>query len=264
MRIKKILKESGRGAVAIGAFLSAIIVLYIIDVFDYGLGFLLLFLRFLCLVGIVYALFCVLVYRGKAVRLAKTGKIVIIAGCVLFLSSFIAVVTLIVVKGRRGDVEGINYIVVAGAGLDGTEPSPALKSRLDEAFRLLEANPDAACVLTGGQNTNEIIPEALAMKNYLVDKGISPDRLIMEDKSSSTAQNMANAAALLDGLDGAGPHEIVVVTSDYHMFRSMLLAEKYGMKPVASPVRTGLWQAHYYLREYFSLLLYFVGYSGGR
>lgn len=114
-------------------------------------------------------------------------------------------------------------IIVLGALVEGETPSPTLRYRLETAYQYLVAFPEVKAVVSGGQGNREDISEAEAMKRYLVSKGIAPERLVLEDASTDTYENLRNSFALL-GNDKK--LKICVVTSDFHMFRAKLLAWK--------------------------------------
>ena len=97
-------------------------------------------------------------------------------------------------------------VIVLGAGVNGTEPSLSLRTRLDTALDYLEAHPDIPAVLTGGTGYGEEISEAQCMYDYLTERGVEPDRLILEDQAANTAENFALSKPLLyeAGVDVAG------------------------------------------------------------
>lgn len=119
-------------------------------------------------------------------------------------------------------------VVVLGAGLRGEEVTPSLRSRLDVAVEYSVANPDAVVVVAGGQGPGETITEALAMERYLVAHGVPADRILREDRSTSTHENFVLAKGLLDARLGAD-HATAFVTSDYHVFRAGEIAEAVGI-----------------------------------
>lgn len=84
----------------------------------------------------------------------------------------------------------LDYIVVLGAQLKTTGPSRVLQYRLDTAYEYLTAHPDTKVIVSGGQGSNEPASEAQGMCDYLVKRGIEPDRIILEDKSVNTEQNI--------------------------------------------------------------------------
>ena len=126
--------------------------------------------------------------------------------------------------------DGLDCIVVLGAQVhEDRRPGNALQFRLDEACSYLLRNPQTRCVVCGGQGPNEPCTEADAMAEYLVAHGIAEERILREDRSTDTAQNVRFAAELLRA-EGKDPAELAVAicTNDFHVYRSVLLAKKQG------------------------------------
>src|SRR5699024_38799 len=149
-------------------------------------------------------------------------------------------------------------VIVLGAGVNGTEPSLSLRTRLDAALDYLETCPDIPAVLTGGTGYGEEISEAACMYDYLTERGVEPDRLILEDQASNTAENFARSRPLLEeaGVDPAAD-TVAVVTNDFHMARSELIAARQGYGDVAgipAPLPWAHLTVNYYLREAFALV----------
>ncbi|MFI2365152.1 YdcF family protein [Promicromonospora sp. NPDC019610] len=119
-------------------------------------------------------------------------------------------------------------VIVLGAGLKGEEVTPSLRSRLDVAVGYSVANPEAVVVVAGGQGPGESISEALAMERYLVAHGVRADRILREDRSTSTHENFVLAKRLLDERFEAGC-TTAFITSDYHVFRASGIAERAGI-----------------------------------
>ena len=124
-----------------------------------------------------------------------------------------------------------DYIVVHGAGLSGTKPTPLLAARLDKAVELWEADGRRAVIIaSGGQGADEAVSEAEAMRTYLVEeRGVPADAIIEEDRSTTTMENLRNSKAIMDARSGAGAYRAAVVTSDYHVFRTAEYAHKIGL-----------------------------------
>lgn len=116
-----------------------------------------------------------------------------------------------------------DYIIVLGAGLNGNEPSLVLAKRLDKAVEYLNNNNNAIAVVSGGQGKGETVSEALAMENYLIEHGISDERIIREEDSSNTYENFEYSKL------AAGEGRVVFVTSDFHVIRSMQMAKINGI-----------------------------------
>lgn len=144
---------------------------------------------------------------------------------------------------------GLDYLVVLGAGLDSDgSPSETLRYRLDAALAYLDApgNEGTCCVVTGGQGGDEPRTEASSMAAYLRERGISEDRIVLEERATSTVENLAYSRELLPADARVG-----VVTSDFHLFRALRIAERQGFADAAGiPARVNpLYQPHNVLRE---------------
>ena len=118
--------------------------------------------------------------------------------------------------------------------MKGTRPSRILQERLDAADAYLSTHPDASCVLSGGQGADEEISEASCMYAYLREKGIEENRLILEDRSVSTAENMAFSRQIFEAR-GMG-EKAVIITSEFHEYRARMLAEACGFTTYADSV----------------------------
>ena len=101
-----------------------------------------------------------------------------------------AVTGAILVRSWGGQIKACDYVVVLGAGVNGTVPSLSLRERLNAAYDYLVAYPEAVCVVSGGQGNGEDITEALCMFNDLTGRGIAPERVWMEDRATNTEENI--------------------------------------------------------------------------
>lgn len=144
-----------------------------------------------------------------------------------------ALLNLIHIRKRRN----ADYIVVLGAGIMGKRVTPLLAARLDKGMALLEKNPDAKLILSGGQGPGEEIAESEAMAAYVKEKGVDEDRILMEKYSTSTEENLRFSRELMEKREGKPP-EIIVVTTAYHVFRALVLAKKEGIKCVGYGAKT--------------------------
>ena len=122
---------------------------------------------------------------------------------------------------------GLDYIIVLGAQVRKDGPSPVLKYRLDKAVEYLNENPDTVCIVSGGQGSNEPWTEAEGMAQYLQEKGIDTARILTEDQSQTTEQNITNSKMLMK--EGAS---VGIVTNNFHVFRALQIAKKYGLSDV--------------------------------
>lgn len=150
-------------------------------------------------------------------------KVLTAAGCLFFLVT----VSIIIVGGARSaDTFDEDCVIVLGCGIRGEELLPTLKSRLDKCIAYLARNPDVPVVVSGGQGHNESISEGEAMRRYLVANGIDNTRVIVEDKARDTRQNFQYSKQLLDSRFDGMEYSAACITSDYHIYRSRLIAQR--------------------------------------
>lgn len=149
------------------------------------------------------------------------------------------------------ETDKADVYIVFGCKTYGYTPSYALEKRLEKAYELLSNDPDAIAVLSGGQGDDETVSEAEAMRAYLVNKGIDENRLIIEDRSTSTISNIRNSMEILKqkGLDDK---KISAVSNDFHMKRILKQATESGYDFSASPAKmpVGFRQLQNLTREY--------------
>jgi len=120
---------------------------------------------------------------------------------------------------------GLDYVAVLGAQVFEWGPGRTLANRLDVACAYLLDNPQSRCITCGAQGSNEPMTEAQAGADYLAACGIARDRILLEDRSRSTAENARNAAAMTD----AAHDSVGIVTSNFHVSRSLGIARKAGI-----------------------------------
>ncbi len=157
----------------------------------------------------------------------------------------------------RTPPEGANVIVLGAQIYSAERMGVSLTGRVDKAAEYLLENPDAQCIVTGGQGGNEPCPESLTQKNALMRRGIDAGRIYMEDKSHNTRENMAYAMEIAqeEGLRT----EVAVVTQSFHMFRALQLAENAGFTAYSLVAETDpLLFPEYYGRELLSLTKWIV------
>ena len=153
-----------------------------------------------------------------------------------------------------------DYIIVLGAGVNGSKPSLSLQERIQAAYAYLTAHPNAIAVLSGGQGSGEDITEAACMYGELTAMGIDGSRLLLEEKSSSTMENLTFTMELLQAQSGSRPARVGIVSSEYHLFRAGLFAKALGVESVGIPAKT-TWvslRLNYYLREVAAVWKYLV------
>lgn len=147
-------------------------------------------------------------------------------------------------------------LVVLGCQVKNGRPSNMLKRRLDAAYEYLSEHDSVNVVVSGGQGADEIISEAQCMKEYLVEKGIDPVRIYMEDRSANTEENLKFSIELINerGLND----NITVVTDGFHQLRAELIAERSGIDVhnISASTRWYLLPS-YWVREWFGNLYYY-------
>ena len=130
-----------------------------------------------------------------------------------------------------------------------------LKHRLNTAIDYLEKNPETICIVSGGQGYNEPCTEAQAMADYMEAAGIEKDRLILEDESKTTEQNIKYSKKYMK--DGAS---VGIITNDFHMFRAMQITKGEGLKS-AKAIAAGsnpLYLPNNMFREYLAEWKYLI------
>lgn len=183
-------------------------------------------------------------------------KWTLIVGYCVFAISFAIVAGSIYGHTTKSPPADADVVIVLGAGLRGDVPSKTLAARLDCAYDYLAQNPNTRVIVTGGMGSGETVTEASAMKKYLVNKGIAPGRVLLEDQSTSTQENLQNAKAIMDEEMG-GASSIIVVSSDYHLYRASLVAKQMGMDVSTMGNKSIAWLVpNFYLREYVAVMGY--------
>ncbi len=134
-----------------------------------------------------------------------------------------------------GQTENVNYnedaVIVLGAGIRGDRVTVPLAYRLNTAIEYHKKNPDAVIVVTGGQGLQETVTEACAMEKYLLRKGVNPDKIIKEEKATSTSENMRFSKVILDEYF-ENEYSVVVVTNNFHTYRGVEIAKMEGFENV--------------------------------
>lgn len=180
-----------------------------------------------------------------------------IAGFLVVVSMF----SFLLISGHMIKPKGDEQVaIVLGAGLAGDRPNSVLAKRLDKCAEYAMKHPDMIIITSGGQGADEIVPEALAMKNYLVEKGVSRERIFMEDKSTTTEENLRFSLEIMKNKGFDESTGVVVVTNDFHCFRSEKYAIAEGYEsvrtlPAATPI--GIWLPNY-IREIMAVGKYII------
>ncbi len=148
--------------------------------------------------------------------------------------------------------QGADWIIVLGAQVRGTYITNSLKRRLDAALSYLENSPHTKVIVSGGQGPGEDISEAAAMSGYLVKCGVPSERVFLEDRSTSTRENLRFSRKYAD----AEKDRVGIVTNDFHIYRSSLTARQEGYKNIIMiPAGSNpIFQINYLVREFFAVV----------
>ncbi len=191
--------------------------------------------------------------------LRKTIHKIIRTLIIVFIISFLLIEGLIIINGNISDVDDVDYMIVLGARLYGVVPSPALHERLKAAEEYLKKDMDLKVIVSGGQGPDEYISEAVAMERYLINSGIDKNRIIIEDKSTSTFENIRNSLNIINEIDNIESPKVLLVSNSFHIFRSKVLADRLGANAYGLPAQVPpsiLIQQ--YVREYFAVIKSFL------
>lgn len=237
-----------------------------------------------------FTLACVAFFGYKV--LPKWLKGVLCAGMSFFLATYIAflsysIATAASSKARLDALPEDEQltVMVFGCYVRGEEPGRTLTTRLDAALSLLKRYPNADCIVSGGQGSNEAISEAEAMRRYLVSRGIAEERITLEDRSTNTSENLEYTFAILTGSESDGSaastsgspassnstdsaqsvdtdgRRLVGVSSEYHLPRIRMLSRALGREIETYPA----YDANigntliYTLREYMGVAKLWLG-----
>ena len=184
------------------------------------------FLIWFC-IAIIFSGFAAISYFHLWSKLHKIVKILLISFIIFSLICFLIIQALIFSRFSDQGMDKLNYLIVLGAQVYEDKPSVVLKFRLDKAIEYLMDNPETKCIVSGGQGENESKPEAEVMAQYLIENGISTNRIIQENQSMTTEENLKNSIKLMEEQASVG-----IVTNNFHLFRALQLAKRLNIKNV--------------------------------
>lgn len=229
---------------------------FIILFLSIGVTFGLLFLA-----GILQTALLVICFHIAFKHTGKPNYIVanrIIGGFfLLFLISFVMIEGVLLKTAHQSHQisdENPDAVIILGAGLKGSELSNTLKERLEKGRWFLEGHGDVPVVVSGGQGPGEHIAEAEAMGDYLIANGIQKDRIFYDKTSTTTYENIRNSTVILNE-QGLQNKKIVIITSDYHIYRARKIGEEQGLNCIGLGSESPFFiTANYMIREYFAVV----------
>ncbi len=190
-------------------------------------------------------------------RIFKIGKAVI---AILLAACFVlgAIISLFMIKyaffneppentGDKGTV------VILGCKINGENPSRTLQGRLETGYEYLLENESAVVIVSGGQGWDEPVSEAYVMKKYLVQKGISEDRIYMEDNSINTDENIKFSGRIIK--ENNLPEKMYIITDTFHSCRAYMFAKQNGYEAnnISADIYLPLF-AEYWVRDILGII----------
>lgn len=166
----------------------------------------------------------------RAIRSKRRGRVLLAIAGTAAAAVFVLLAVLMVLVGtkmRDRPSKPCRTVLVLGCMVQGERPSVQLRYRIEAAADYLNANPEAVAILSGGQGRGERITEAECMFRELTARGIDPGRLYLEDRSSTTRENLVFSSDLIRRENLAGP--VVIVSNDFHIYRALRMAEDLGL-----------------------------------
>ena len=178
------------------------------------------------LIGLIFFLPSMFLSRTKKLLAFPLFKLVAVLIALGGLITAVTVAFLFVYGTADNTTYNEDYLIVLGCGLRGESPTEPLRARLDTALEYLDRNNTCRVIVSGGQGNGETITEAEAMRRYLTERGIDNERIIVEDRSTSTSENFkfSNKAAG----NALASSQTVFVTNDFHIYRAYNLARLQG------------------------------------
>ena len=213
---------------------------------------------FFGLAGIIAVFLLLRLLGTKAKRTSKVLRLLF--SIVIGLGFLAAAVTAFQISAASEGTaqEPCDYLIVLGCAVNDTKPSVMLGYRINAAFDYLKKHPETQCIVSGGLGKGDSITEAQCMFDQLTARGIDPERIWLEEEATSTVETITNVKAMLQQRTGGIPENVGVLSSEFHLYRSQMIAEDLGVevKTVAAETeRTGLLY-NYMIREILAVWKY--------
>jgi uncharacterized SAM-binding protein YcdF (DUF218 family) len=233
-------------------FIGIINLLYFIAITAF-IGYLNIYNLIWIFIGLLFIFFYKMKGKisGLYKKIPKILKLFSIIVITVFLLSFIIIEGFIINDAQNKNIENANYVIILGAGLNGSSPSLTLLQRINVAIDYLKKNTNVDVIVSGGKGFRETFTEAEVMSKLLQNNGIESNRIILEDRSTNTYENLVYSGKLID-LN----KKIVIVSSGFHLFRAKNIAKKIGYKNIGGIASKTplLLLPNYYVREYLAII----------
>ncbi len=235
-------------------FISTISFIYSIIIAAYS-GIQTSFLWFWPFLGICCFGYARLLNRAAVQAQEKSGRFPALLLTALFWFAFLFLFLtecLLLHTAKKEPSPNVSHIIILGAQVRGDTPSLSLQARIDTAAEFMLAHPQVTAICSGGQGPGENKTEAAAIRDGLIAAGIASDRILLEEASTSTVENLRFSQPLLPSPSSS----TVIVTNDFHCLRAGLIAGKCGYTDCSTLAAKQflLTTPHYYIREFFALL----------
>ena len=181
-----------------------------------------------------------------------------VALLLLLILAMVVTACMILFRGV-GETAPFTYMIVLGNKMEGSEPSPLLSDRIEAAADYMQKHPDVIAIASGYQSETADISEAQCIYDGLTALGIAPERILLEDQASTTKENFRYSCALLEEKLGYVPKNIGVLSSEFHLLRSEMLAKECGIDAVTVAAHTSDTEAFF---KYFVREIFMVWYDG--
>lgn len=200
-----------------------------------------------------------------ALRWAEVKKIIMFPHFLIYIiyifiaicfTIFVVIEAMIIKNMNSKPDDDCKYMIVLGCQIRGDMITKSLRMRLDVAYEYAVRNPEMMIIVSGGKGQGENTSEAEAMYKYLTQKGIDGGRIIKEEQSTNTDENMSYSAEFIENKED----KVAIVTSNFHIFRAKLLAKAKGLHNIsaaASPSDSIL-LVNYMVREAIGVVKDFV------
>lgn len=181
-----------------------------------------------------------------------------VALVLLLLLAMLVTGCMILFRGISGNAP-FTYLIVLGNKMEGSEPSPLLRDRIEAAAEYMTAHPDVIAIATGYQSEGAALSEAQCIYDELTMLGIAPERILLEEQASTTRENFQYSRALLEEELGFVPQNIGVLSSEFHLLRAKMIAKEYGIDAVTIAASTSDTESFF---KYFVREIFMVWYDG--
>ena len=181
-------------------------------------------------------------------------RILLILTCIGLV--YFCIVEIPIIRSARTDADDERpYLVVLGAAVYGDQPSLTLVRRLEGALDYLQRYPESKVIVSGGMGPGETVTEAKAMHDWLAARGVAEDRILLEDRATSTKENLSFSFDIIRSCGEEPDGRVAIVSSAYHLYRAKSMAKLQGVEAVgvAAPWGYPMVMLNYFIREAFGV-----------